>query len=131
MVLPALLMGALFMLKAADLPWPAWSCAAVLASLLHGLLCFVYVLCVFGPYETSVRMRLVREIFKAGPGGITAEELLRRYNNEIIVEIRLRRLIGSKYIIHKDGFYRAGSGTNVFFLFDIITGVLTKMIGRR
>ena len=131
MVFPGLLAWFFFILKAADMVWMAWVCVAAVASFLHGLLCFVYVLCVFGPYETSVRMRLVREIFKGQREGITAEQLSCRYNNEIITAIRLRRLTGSKYIIEKDGTYKAGSATNVFFIFDIFVKVLLKAIGRK
>jgi hypothetical protein len=123
-------MGVFLMFNMVPLSFWSWACAAAMATFLHGLLCFVYVLCVFGPYETSVRMRLVREIFNAPPGGMPDKELFQRYNNKNIVQIRLMRLIGSKDIIEKDGFYQAGSKTNAFFLFDIIAAGLVKMIGR-
>lgn len=131
LILPCILTILILMLKITVLPFLVWSCIAFVATALHGILCFVYVLCVFGPYETSVRMRLIREIFKAPPQGLTQSELNACYNHESIARIRLRRLTGSNYIVEKDGLYRVGGATNVFFVFDIITGVLIKMIGRK
>lgn len=131
MVFPVLLTFLLLLLKVAALPFFVWFCIAGFATLLQGILCFVYVLCVFGPYETSVRMRLIREIFKASPKGLTQSELDRCYNHETIARIRVRRLIGSHYLVEQEGAYRVGPATNVFFVFDIITGVLKKMIGQK
>ena len=130
MIFPITLTAFMAIVKVADLSLFIWLCIALFATVLHGMTCFVYVLCIFGPYETSVRMRLVREIFKV-PKGITLKDLDRVYNNEVIAHIRLRRLTGSRYVIHQDQMYRIGNDTNVFFLFDIIAGFLTKMIGRK
>jgi hypothetical protein len=130
MALPAVLMALAQDLKIIDVPWGELACAAGLGMLINGLACFVYVLCIFGPYETSVRMRLVREIALGGTDGLLHQELLGRYNAETIVEIRLRRLLGSGDIIEKDGLYRCGRPGNFFFVFDIIAGALGKWIGR-
>lgn len=130
MGLPVLLMVIFYMLKAADATGQAWVCAGLLALVVEGLLCFVYILCVFGPYETSVRMRLIREIALAGPGGISMGELSRRYNTQTIVNVRLRRLIGSGDIIEKDGSYRSGGRKNIFSLFDAVAGIIKKWINR-
>jgi hypothetical protein len=127
---PALLMGILFIFKTVDETFQAWVCAAILAVVIQGLMSFMYVLCIFGPYETSVRMRLVREIARCGSDGISPRELSRRYNSEIIVNLRLQRLIGSGDIIEKDGRYRVIKSGNIFFIFDAIAGVLKKWIGR-
>ena len=130
MACPVVLMGIFYNLKMVDEPLAAWVCAAALALVIQGLLCFVYVLCVFGPYETSVRMRLVREIAGGGGKGISPEELLLRYNAQTIVDVRLQRLKGSRDIIEKNGLYRVVSSKNFFFIFDAIAGVLKKWIGR-
>lgn len=127
---PILLMGIFCSLKWVDTTPQAWLGAAVLALTIQGLLCFVYVLCVFGPYETSVRMRLVREIAGGGVRGVSIQELANRYNAQTIVDIRLQRLIGSGDVIEKNGKYRVVSSSNFFFIFDAIAGVLKKWIGR-
>lgn len=128
-VLPLVLMCVLFVIKAADASPEAWIIAALSALLLTGLSCFVYVICVFGPYETSIRMRLVREIAKGGSKGISHQELLGNYNDKAIVNIRLRRLAGSGDIIEEKGLYRQGSTRNIFFLFDTISGMIKEWIG--
>ena len=128
--LPALLMGVFYMRQAADASWQGWVCAGLLAMVIQGLLCFVYVLCVFGPYETSVRMRLVREIAAAGPAGIALKELGTSYNAGTIVDMRLGRLMGSGDIVEQDGLYRVTRPKNLFFIFDAIAGVLKKWIDR-
>ena len=130
MALPVLMMAVFYMLKAADASLQAWVCAAVVSSLIQGLLCFVYVLCVFGPYETSVRMRLVREVARGGASGISLQDLLGRYNAETIVDVRLQRLVGSGDIIENNGLYRAGRTQNLFFVFDAVGGIIKKWIGR-
>jgi hypothetical protein len=128
--LPALLMVIFFILKTVDETPQAWVCAAILAVMIQGLMSFTYVLCVFGPYETSVRMRLVREIALGGGNGISSQELSGRYNARIIVDLRLQRLTGSGDIIEKDGRYRVIKNGNIFFIFDAIAGVLKRWIGR-
>jgi hypothetical protein len=130
MALPLVLMGGLFVLKATDASWQAWVCSTFLAVAIDGLLCFVYVLCIFGPYETSVRMRLVREIARGQGKGITHEELLGQYSARTIVDIRLQRLLGSGDIVEKDGLYRCDRSSNFFFIFDNIAGILKKWIGQ-
>ncbi len=128
MGLPLMMTGMLFALKLLSVSWQTGACMAVLAGVIHGLLCFVYVICVFGFYEASVRMRLVREIVQAKPGGILMEEILQHYNPDEIVRLRLRRLMGSGDIIERQGFYRVAGHRNFFFLFDMISGILKKWI---
>jgi hypothetical protein len=73
-------------------------------------------------------MRLVREIAKGGSMGISFEELTGRYSTKRIMDIRLRRLMGSGDIIEKDGLYKSGRRGNFFFIFDSIAGVIKKWI---
>ncbi len=130
MAFPVLLMTLFYFIKPVKAPVEIWIVAAVLASLIQGLLCFFYVLCIFGPYETSVRMRLVREIALGASKGISMQALLERYNNETIVDIRLQRLTGSGDLIEQEGRYRSGRSRNFFFIFYTIAGVIKKWIGR-
>ena len=130
LALPAVFVAMAQVLRFIDISWPVLVCAAGLSMLINGLACFVYVLCIFGPYETSVRMRLVREIARGGSDGLLHRELLERYSVDSIVKIRLRRLIGSGDVIEKDGLYRCGRSGNFFFIFDTIAGAIKKWIGR-
>ena len=130
MALPFFLMWFFFTMKIVAAPLSVWVYATLLAVFVQGLLCFVYVLCIFGPYETSVRMRLVREIAQGAKQGISLKELSARYNAQTLVNIRLERLIGSGDIIKKDSRYHPGNKGNLFFIFDAIGGVIKKRIGR-
>jgi hypothetical protein len=129
-VLPLVLMGILAVTKMIEASILEWIVAAFLALLIAGLISFVYVLCVFGPYETSIRMRLVREIAKGASKGISMQELLSAYNPETIINIRLRRLVGSGDVIEKNGIYQPGNKKNFFFIFDAIASTIKQWIGR-
>ena len=91
------------------------------------LLLFVHVLCVFGPYETSIRLRLIRELFR-GPGqGMREEAILKNYNAEMILKKRLGRLSSSGELLLQDGRYRINKHVNVFFFIDFMAGILKRM----
>ena len=54
--------------------------------------------------EASIRVRILREL-AAVPGGMTLRELEARYNDELILETRLGRLLNNRQIIqHGDRF---------------------------
>jgi hypothetical protein len=55
--------------------------------------------------ETSIRIRLLREL-KDAPDGLTLEEILTRYNREDFFERRILRLLKSGQIIEEDNKYR-------------------------
>lgn len=79
---------------------------------LFGILSFSYVICCVGPYETSVRLRIVREIPEGE--GLTLTQLRARYDNSHILDIRLQRLLASKDIIDRDGFFLDNRGNSIF-----------------
>ncbi len=95
---------------------------------LLGLLLFVYILCLFGPYETSIRMRLIREIAKAGDEGASLEHILGQYNARIMLDNRLKRLTGSGDVVIQDGIYRIEQHHNAFFLIDRLAQAMNRFI---
>src|SRR5262245_38279688 len=52
---------------------------------LFGLTAFVYILCVFGPSETSIRIRLLRELQEDKNGRLSREALLAKYNGQMVL----------------------------------------------
>ncbi len=94
---------------------------------IYGLSAFVYILCIFGPFETSIRMRLIREISTAVQGK-TREEILDQYNERVILDNRLKRLQGSGDIRLENGKYVLGKTHNVFFILDFLAGHLHGLI---
>lgn len=129
MGLPLFTTGILCMFKILDVPWQLGVSMALMALLIHGLLCFVYLICIFGSYESSVRMRLVRELAHAKPEGMRLDEILQQYNPKIIAASRLRRLVGSGDVVEREGFYTAASAINFFSVFNIISGKLKQWLG--
>ncbi len=127
--IPIIIAVTCFFKNIVSAPIEVWLCAGILSLGMYGLMCFSYILCIFGPYETSVRMRLVREIAKGSLEGLSFHDIDRNYNPRVITEIRIRRLKGSGDIVEFNGRYRARPTSNFFFLFDVIAGVLKKWIG--
>lgn len=95
--------------------------------LIYGLAAFFYVLCIFGPFETSIRMRLIREIAE-DKNGKTYEQIKQGYNEGIILDNRLDRLLGAGDIHFVNGKYVFHKNQNAFFILDKIAGILHAFI---
>ena len=95
---------------------------------IFGLLAFVYILCVFGPSETSIRIRLVRELQDIKGGRLTHDDLLKRYNCRLILERRLQRLSYAGEIIERQGKYVLINQSNAFFMIDAVAGLIQKVL---
>ena len=74
--------------------------------------------------ETARRVRILRELYGSNEG-LTLDEILKRYDAEAMVELRLQRLISSEQVILKDERLHAGRPI-VLFLSKVI--VLMKLI---
>ncbi len=94
---------------------------------IYALMAFFYILCIFGPYETSIRMRLIREISK-DPQGKTFAEIVKLYNERVILNNRLQRLLGSGDVRLENGRYFLGKNNNAFFILDSLAGYLHAFI---
>lgn len=57
--------------------------------------------------ETARRIRILRELYDSN-GGLTLEEILKRYNAKRMVELRLQRLLSNGQVILKDGILFTG-----------------------
>jgi hypothetical protein len=79
--------------------------------------------------ETARRVRLLRELHESN-GGLTLEEILKRYNAEAMVELRLQRLISSGQIILKDGRLHVGKPV-LSFISKIIILMKLILLGRK
>jgi len=76
--------------------------AGIASLVLYGLLCFDYVIGWFNLGETARRIRLLRELARAPRQTMTADEVVRAYSADMIVNARLERLVGSGQL-RKDG----------------------------
>lgn len=96
--------------------------------LLFGLSAFVYILCVFGPSETSIRIRLLREIQEQKGGRLTHEALLTKYNGEMILKRRIQRLLLAQTIVERNGRYEIKNKSNAFFLIDAMASLIQRVL---
>ncbi len=98
---------------------------------IYGLMCFLYVLYIFGPYESSIRFRLVYELFQNHPLGMTCEEIEKKYNPDIFLKRRLDRLLASgDLLLDKENYCLAGK-RNIFIVLDDISLNIKKIIMSR
>jgi hypothetical protein len=97
------------------------------ALLLTGLVSFVYILCLFGPCTTSVRIRLLREIGQDSKG-ITREALAACYNDRVILDLRLERLMGSGDLALRGDQYVLVRRRNVFFFMECVADAMKTFI---
>lgn len=95
---------------------------------LFGMMAFVYILCVFGPSETSIRVRVVRELYDIKGAKMTHDALLKRYNGEAILKRRIQRLQLAGEISLENGKYFIKNKSNAFFLIDAVAGILQKIL---
>ena len=89
-----------------------------------------YVLWIFGPYETSIRMRLIRELDKFQEDGVTESELLNQYDASDVLQNRLERLTASQYLTLKDGRYYLSRQFNAFFIIEYFSNIIKRFISR-
>jgi hypothetical protein len=79
--------------------------------------------------ETARRIRLLREIYGEA-GGITKEELVRRYNGKTMLELRLNRLLSKGQIVIRDNRYFIHSRL-MLFISRIIVNLKWIIIGKK
>jgi len=101
---------------------------AAVSYFIFGLIAFVYILCVFGPSETSIRIRLVRELEGVKGGRLTHDELLKKYNGRLILERRIQRLLYAGEIVEQNGKYVLLNKANAFFMIDAVAGLIQRIL---
>ncbi len=99
-----------------------------LSFIIYGIMSFFYVLNIYGPYESSLSVRLIREIYQTLPQGSTIYEILKRYNADMILRTRLERLIGSGEIIVEGPIYRIGKYPCIFLTLHYIGRILNRIV---
>jgi len=78
--------------------------------------------------QTSIRIRMYAEI-ASQPSGVSVEEMKREYNDQAMMQARLRRLIESGDIIEKDGRYFVGR-RRLVVISDIIVAAKRFLLGK-
>ena len=99
---------------------------ALLSLAVFFLLVFFYVLCVFGPTETSVRFRLIEVLASVKDKGMNLKEILNSYNAQEILRLRLKRLQEAGDIDFDNGKYYLAKKGNVFLILDALAARLKQ-----
>ncbi|MBI3955830.1 hypothetical protein HY339_01090 [Candidatus Gottesmanbacteria bacterium] len=90
----------------------AMSVSLVLFTLLVGN----YFMGIFGVMESSIRMRVLGDVVRAGSRGVSRRTLLAQYNHGNIVDKRLARFVTSGDIMEDDGLYTSRKPFTFFLL---------------
>lgn len=77
----------------------------------------------------SLRIRLMNEMAQSS-GGLSEDEILRRYNAGQIIETRLARLTGGGHLVVRDGRFFPGNSAFVI-LFDVFEILKYAILGKR
>ena len=72
------------------------------------LLAYCYVVGFFNLSESARRIRLLIELHEAPGHAMTLDEILTAYNARMVVEARLRRLVGAGFLVERGGRYWIG-----------------------
>jgi len=99
----------------------------LLSLAMYTFMSFAYILCVFGPYESSIRLRLMLELYDDYPEPVAYSDLLTRYNPRWILDCRLQRLIGSSEVVNENGLYRTGRIKLAFLLIEYTSRIFKKI----
>ena len=133
-LLNLVLSGIFFFRDSASVGGPDRS-AMVLCTLLslavYAMVTFLYVLCLFGPHESSIRIRIIRELDKFYPNACPENVLRGAYNAQIILQRRLDRLMSAGDITFDGKRYRLQKKCNFFMLSDRIAKVLYRLMGEK
>ena len=100
--------------------------AFILSWIIFGLLGVGFVIIIFGPSYSSIRIRLVQDLGLYADG-IAAEDLAKLYNSETILKLRLERLLASRDLIQDGKFYCPSPQRSVFLGINSVVNFLKKI----
>ncbi len=98
--------------------------------LLSTLLTGNYFMGIFGLMESSIRMRILGEIVRAGDDGVSQRTLFGQYNHEKIVDRRLARFVASGDIEYANGAYTSRKPMTFFLIPALVLRLFWWAFGR-
>ena len=94
---------------------------------LTNLLAVVYIFSVYLNLDSSLHVRILREMENAGRKGLSYKELLGKYNKKIILNKRLLRLVNSGEIIIVRNTYQLQKRFSTLLVREKILVFLSKL----
>lgn len=101
----------------------------LVAWIFYTFLVLAYVLAILGIMESSVRIRLLKEIYNVKDTGITLKQILIKYNKDVILQKRLRRFIAVGEISFKGGKYQLEKRFTAYSLPNLVIKSIWKLYG--
>jgi hypothetical protein len=77
----------------------------LISFVLLSLMTFSFILAIFGITVTSLRIQMLTKILHAGINGLTKNDILKQYSQEVILQTRFKRLTESGELISKNNKY--------------------------
>jgi hypothetical protein len=106
--------------------------ACVLSVIIYCMLVYLYSHWIFGVYESSITVRLLRELASAENKGLRLSQIMEEYNEDIIIQRRLSRLISSGEIyLNSNGKYCIRRKYDIFRIQSYIIYKLKGFIEQR
>lgn len=93
----------------------------------YSVLTLVYILGVFGMVESSLRIRLLLEIYLKGKKGLNENTIRTNYNKMVIIGKRLERMTRSGDLKYENGKFRPGKKLSYFTLHDYFLFFIRKL----
>lgn len=118
----------IFRLKALGMGLPVVIMCSAVSAALTALLIMIYVLGCFGLLESSIRARLMWELYKLHPRPLPLPELMKDYNAETILKTRLERLSAAKEILFDGKNYYPGSQMSLFVFKEWIGNIIKNIL---
>lgn len=95
--------------------------------LFYTLLVLIYVLAILGVMESSIRIRLLKEIYEAKDRGIDMKQILKKYNKDVILHKRLQRFLSAGEISFCEGQYQLEKKFTPYTLPDFAIRMIWKL----
>lgn len=94
------------------------------ALLVYTLETFLYIFTVFSVFEASLTIRFLIEIAQTGERGINADDLLKRFNRQMIIQRRIERFLRSGDLVEDHTRYRMNTRASYFQLRELMINEL-------
>ena len=93
----------------------------------YTFLVLIYVLAILGVMESSIRIRLLKEIYDAGIRGKSLKQILKKYNKDVILHKRLQRFLSAGEISFYEGKYMLENKFTAYTLPDLAIKSIWKL----
>lgn len=107
--------------------WGGFIFGSLVSWMFYTFLVLIYVLAILGVMESSIRIRLLKEIYDAKGHAITLKQILKKYNKDVILHKRLQRFLSAGEISISNGKYQLEKKFTPYSLPDFAIRMIWKL----